>query len=52
MLFGEMKRRGIEIDVTPEGVVTPKKSPYRNAAHQRDVKAIESGDPAETLVPA
>lgn len=52
MLFKEARRRGIEIDVTPEGGTTAKKSPFRNAAHQREVKKIESGDPAETLAPA
>jgi hypothetical protein len=52
MIVKEAERRGVEIDVTPEGGVTPKKSPFRNAAHQRDVKKIASGDPAETLVPA
>lgn len=52
LLVKEAARRGIEIDVTPEGGVTPKKSPFRNAKHQREVKQITSGDPAETLVPA
>jgi hypothetical protein len=52
MMFKEAKRRGIEIDVTPEGGVTAKRSPFKNAAHQREVKKIQSGDPAETLVPA
>ena len=52
MMLTEAKRRGVEIDVTPEGSTTAKKSPYRNAAHQRDVKKISSGDPAETLAPA
>jgi hypothetical protein len=48
----EAKRRGIEIDVTPEGGVTAKKSPYRSARDQRLQKEITSGDPAETLSPA
>lgn len=52
LIMTEAKRRGVEIDVTPDGDVQTKKSPYRNAAHQRDVKQIASGDPAETLVPA
>jgi hypothetical protein len=47
----EAKRRGIEIDITPEGV-TATKSPYRNANDQRLQKQISSGDPAETLAPA
>ena len=52
MLFKEAARRGIEIDVTPEGKTLTPRSPYRNAANQRDVKKIASGDPAETLAPA
>ncbi len=52
MMLKEAKRRGVEIDVTPEGAVTAGKSKYRNAHHRRDVLKIESGDPAETLAPA
>jgi transposase-like protein len=52
MMLEEAKRRGIEIDVTPDGGATAKKSPYKNAADQRMVKAISSGDPAGTLTPA
>lgn len=46
----EAQRRHIEIDVTPEGEVTAKKSPYRNAAQTRLMKKIQTGDPPETLV--
>ena len=52
MMLEEAKRRGIEIDVTPDGGATAAKSPYKNAADQRMQKAIASGDPAETLAPA
>jgi len=52
MLFKEAKRRGIEIDVTPEGSTTSKRSPFLNAAHQREVKKIQTGDPVETRTPA
>jgi len=52
MMLEEAKRRGIEIDVTPDGGATAAKSPYKSAADQRMVKAISSGDPAETLAPA
>lgn len=52
MMLEEAKRRGIEIDVTPDGGATAAKSPYKDAADQRMVKAISSGDPAETLAPA
>ena len=49
IILKEAKRRNIEIDVTPEGGVTAKKSPFKNAGHTRQMKAIMSGDPAETL---
>lgn len=52
IILNEAKRRNIEIDVTPDGQVTAKKSPYRSARHQRATKQIASGDPAETLAPA
>ncbi len=52
LLMKEAARRGIEIDVTPEGGVSAQKSPFLNAAHQRTVKKIESGDPVGSLVPA
>jgi len=52
LVVKEAKRRQIEIDVTPEGGVTAKKSPFRNAAHKREMKRLQSGDPVETLEPA
>jgi len=52
LIVDEAKRRNIEIDVTPEGATSATKSPYRSAAHKREVQRIESGDPVETLVPA
>ncbi len=51
-ILNEAKRRNIEIDVTPEGVVTAKKSPFRSAKHRDLMKQITSGDPPETLIPA
>lgn len=48
-ILKEAKRRNIEIDVTPEGEVTAKKSPYRSAPHRDLMKRIESGDPVETF---
>ena len=51
LLVDEAKRRGIEIDVTPEGSTTAKKSPYRDMRKQKELKEIAAGgDPA--LVPA
>ena len=44
----EARRRNIEIDVTPEGEVNAKRSPYRSAAHRDLMKRIETGDPPET----
>jgi len=52
LLVKEAKRRGVEIDVTPEGGVTAKKPPYRNNFQRRMDKKIETGDPDETLAPA
>jgi len=51
LLVEESKRRGVEIDVTPDGGVTAKKSPYFSAAHQRGQKQIATGDPDGTLTP-
>jgi hypothetical protein len=51
LIVKEAKRRGIEIDVTPEGSTTAKKSPYRCMEQQKEVKAIAAGgDPS--MVPA
>jgi transposase len=51
LIVKEAKRRGVEIDVTPEGATSAKKSPYRSMAHQKEVKEISAGgDPS--LVPA
>jgi transposase-like protein len=52
LILKEAKRRNIEIDVTPEGGVTAKKSPFRNAKHRDMMKQLTSGDPVETLTPA
>jgi len=52
LIVSEAKRRNIEIDVTPEGGVTAKKSPHKNMADQKLKKQIMSGNPAGTLVPA
>ena len=51
LIVKEAKRRGVEIDVTPEGATSAKKSPYRCMEQQKEVKAIAAGgDPS--LVPA
>ncbi len=52
MLLQEAIRRGVTIDVTPEGGVTASKSKYRNAHHRRDMIQLESGDPAALQEPA
>lgn len=48
-ILKEAKRRNIEIDVTPEGEVFAKKSPYRDANDRDMMKQITTGDPAETF---
>lgn len=52
LIMQEAKRRNMEIDVTPEGEVTAKRSPFRSAKHRDLVQAITSGDPPESLTPA
>ncbi len=52
LIMQEAQRRNIEIDVTPEGEVTAKRSPFRSGKHRDLVKEITSGDPPESLAPA
>jgi len=52
LLFKEAERRGVEIDVTPEGTVTAGKSKYTSGKQRKLVRAIASGDPEKTLTPA
>ena len=52
VIVKEASRRGIEIDVTPEGSVSAGKSSFRNAHNKRLQEKITSGDPVEALAPA
>jgi hypothetical protein len=52
LILEEAKRRKIEIDITPDGEVLAKPSPYRNMADQKLQLKIRTGDPAETWSPA
>ena len=45
MMVNEAKRRGLEIDVTPEGVTSvAKKEDFHSVAHKRLTAKIETGD--------
>jgi hypothetical protein len=53
MMVTEAKRRGLEIDVTPEGVTSvEKKKDFHSVAHKRLAAKAETRDPVETLAPA
>ena len=49
LIVNEAKRRGVEIDVTPEGATSAKKSPYPNMRRQKETKEIAAGSDPSTV---